>query len=75
MDDFFSWVFCALLTIAIVGCTSCSMMDEKPDSESVSDMASNCENGMKNGSTKERGDSKESNVECFPPPEVIRYVR
>lgn len=75
MDNFHrTWIYCLLALM--VGCTGCSVLGgDKPDSESVSDMASNCENGMKNGSTKERGDSKESNVECFPPPEVIRYVR
>jgi len=70
------WIY-GLFLLLFAGCVSCSMGGKKPeaDRESVSDMASNCENGMKRGATKERGERKESEVECFPPAEIIRYVR
>jgi hypothetical protein len=74
--DFHRYWIWGLILLGLVTCSSCAGLGRgKPDTESVTDMATNCDNGMKTGSTKERGDSKESIVECFPPPEVFRYVR
>ena len=42
MDDFFSWVFCVLLTLCLATCVGCSMGGKKDISSLAEDIAELC---------------------------------
>jgi hypothetical protein len=70
VDDFFSWVFCALLALSVVTCTGCGALGvkEKTDTEKAEDLADNCEFSMKRGQIKKDDDDSDIIVDCFEPP-------
>jgi hypothetical protein len=67
-DDFWSWVFCVLLTLCLATCVGCTMGGKKSDSAMVEDMADNCKHGLKRAEVEQDDDDKTVKIECADPP-------